>query len=150
MCYKSVLQFVQVCMLYSVLFLNNTVSSIYTVIWDICSFGCVTDRQGKLYLGYYELIAHLDRGRFGQVILAKNKSTGGRSPSKEFFALKIVPHPCVSEVEKEVLIQAFGHPFLVQLLSYFQTDVCCSCKQLMSVHWGVSVWRQNQELHISI
>jgi hypothetical protein len=35
MCYISVLQFEQVCMLYSVLFLNNTVSSIYTVIWYI-------------------------------------------------------------------------------------------------------------------
>ena len=80
------------------------------------------------------LIAHLGRGVFGQVVLGKKKSTGGRGSRKEFFAVKVVPHPCVFEVEKEILIRAAGHPFLVQLLSYFQIKVCCNCKQFMSVH----------------
>jgi len=42
------------------------------------------------------------------------------------FALKIVPKELVYEVEKEVLIRAVGHPFLVQLHAYFQTraSVC--------------------------
>ena len=53
--------------------------------------------------------------------------------------MKIVPKGHVSVVEKEVLIRAVGHPFLVQLLSYFQTKVHCSFKQFMTVHLGISV-----------
>jgi len=44
------------------------------------------------------------------------KSTGSHSSSKEFFAVKVVPHPCISEVEKEVLIRAVDLLVLVQLL----------------------------------
>ena len=42
------------------------------------------------------------------------------------FALKIVPKELVYEVEKEVLVRAVGHPFLVQLHAYFETraSVC--------------------------
>ena len=69
----------------------------------MCSIGCVADHQGRLYLGDYELIARLGRGAFGQVILAKKKVTGGRSSNKKFLALKVVSHPCVCKVEKEVL-----------------------------------------------
>jgi protein-serine/threonine kinase len=36
------------------------------------------------------------------------------------FAIKSVLNEHVSEVEKEVLLRAVGHPFLVQLFSYFQ------------------------------
>jgi len=54
---------------------------------------------------------------------AKKKSAVGHSLSKEVFALKVVSNPCVSEVENEVLISAIGQPFLVQLLSYFQTTL---------------------------
>ena len=43
-------------------------------------------------------------------------------PSEEVFALKIVPNKHVSEVKKEVLFQEAGHPFLVQLFTYFQTE----------------------------
>jgi serine/threonine protein kinase len=42
--------------------------------------------------------------------------------SEEVFTLKFVPNKHVSKVKKEVLIQAAGHPFLVQLFTYFQTE----------------------------
>lgn len=57
---------------------------------------------------------------FGQVVLATRKSKGSHNSSREFFAMKIVPKERVSIVEKEVLIRAVGHPFQVQLLSYYR------------------------------
>jgi serine/threonine protein kinase len=54
------------------------------------------------------------------VLLAKKQSTGGHSSSEEVFAIKRVPNEDVSDVEKEVLFRAAGHPFLVQMFSYFQ------------------------------
>jgi len=63
---------------------------------------------------------HLGAGSFGQVKLAKKKSTGGHCSSEEVFALKIVPNELVCEVEKQVLVRVVGHPFLVQLHTYFQ------------------------------
>jgi serine/threonine protein kinase len=150
MCYISLLQFEQVCMLYCGIFLNNTVSSIYTVIWYIRSIGCVADRQGRLFLNDYQLIARLGKGAFGQVIKLKKKATGGRSSNKEFFALKVVSHSLVSEVEKDIRICARGHPFLVYLHSHFKPKVCGSSKLSMFLHEGVSVWRQNQQLRIII
>jgi serine/threonine protein kinase len=36
------------------------------------------------------------------------------------FVLTLVPNKLVSEVEKGVIIRAVGHPFLVQLFTYFQ------------------------------
>ena len=70
----------------------------------------------------FETIAHLGKGAFGSVVLAKKKSTGGHSSSEKVFALKSVPHVRAFKVEKEVFIRAAGHPFLVQLLAYFQTQ----------------------------
>jgi len=74
------------------------------------------------------------KGGFGQIIRAKRRSTGGHSSNKDMVALKVVPKSRVSVVEKEALIRAVGHPFIVQLLSYFETKVRCSCKQFMSMH----------------
>ena len=65
----------------------------------------------------------MGRGAFGQIILAKRRSTGGRSSNKDVVALKVVPKARVSVVEKEALIRAVGHPFIVQLLSYFETKI---------------------------
>jgi len=67
-------------------------------------------------------------------VVAKRRSTGGRSSNKDRVALKVVPRSRVFAVEKEVLMRAVGHPFIVQLLSYFETKVRCSCKQFMSMH----------------
>jgi hypothetical protein len=57
----------------------------------------------------------LGKGAFGKVVLARLKSTGGQSSSEELFALKFVSYIHVTKTEKEVLFQADGHPFLVQL-----------------------------------
>jgi hypothetical protein len=72
-------------------------------------------------------------GSFGKVILARKKSKDGKSSSEEKLALKIVPHQRVSRVEKEVFIQAIGHPFLVQLVASFHTEVTCRFKQPMTM-----------------
>jgi serine/threonine protein kinase len=73
-----------------------------------------------LCLQDFKIIQILGEGSFGQVLLAKKKSTCGHSSSEEVFAIKRVPNKFVSAVEKEVLLRAVGHPFLVQLVSYFQ------------------------------
>jgi serine/threonine protein kinase len=75
-----------------------------------------------LCLQDFKIIRPLGKGAFGQVLLAKKKSTSGNSPSEEVFAIKRVRNKFVSAVEKEVLFRAVGHPFLVQLVSYFQTN----------------------------
>jgi serine/threonine protein kinase len=74
-----------------------------------------------LRLSNFKKIKHLGEVGFGEVVLAKKKSTGGHSSSEEVFALKFVPNKRVSGFEKEVLIRAVGHPFLVQLLANFRT-----------------------------
>jgi serine/threonine protein kinase len=78
-----------------------------------------TDRGGRKEI--FKVFGLLGEGTFGQVALAKKKSTGGHSSSEEVVAIKFVPNNKVSAIEKEVLFRAVGHPFLVQLLTYFQT-----------------------------
>jgi hypothetical protein len=58
----------------------------------------------------------------------------GQSSSEELFALKFVHHTHVNEIEKEVLFQAVGHPFLVQLHAYFRTRVNCSFMHSVTMH----------------
>ena len=79
-----------------------------------------------LRLGDFKTTKRLGEGSFGEVMLAKKKSTGDHSYSGEVFALKFVSIELVSNVETEVLIRALGHPFLVQLVTYFETkDSLC-------------------------
>ena len=70
----------------------------------------------------FKVFGLLGKGGFGSVVQAKKKSTGDHSCSEEMVALKIVPNQKVYKFEKEVLFRAVGHPFLVQLLTYFQTE----------------------------
>jgi serine/threonine protein kinase len=92
------------------------------------SNGCVTDHQGKIWLGDYRIIRRLGSGTFGQVWLAKKQSTG------DHVAVKMVAHSRVSMVEKEVHLRAVGHPFIVQLFSFFETKVSYRFKQSMCMH----------------
>jgi serine/threonine protein kinase len=73
-----------------------------------------------LCLEDFKIIKKLGEGSFGQVLLAKNKSTCELCCSEDMFAIKSVLNEHVSEVEKEVFLRAVGHPFLLQLFSYFQ------------------------------
>jgi hypothetical protein len=116
-----------VCMLFNVLFLNNTVSSVYTLIWYIWFNGFVADHQERICLGNYWFIRELGSGTFGYVMLAKNECTCGCSLSGELCAVKVVHHERVSPVEKDVLIRTFGNPFIVQMI-YYETMVSCSFK----------------------
>jgi serine/threonine protein kinase len=70
----------------------------------------------------FKVFGLLGEGAFGRVLLAKKKSTGGHSSSEEVLALKFVPNKRVSDFEKEVLFRVVGHPFMVQLLTFFQTN----------------------------
>jgi serine/threonine protein kinase len=76
----------------------------------------------------------LGEGAFGEVVRAKKKPTCALTLSDEFFALKLVPKECVNKVEEEVLVQAFGHPFLVQLHASFWTVASYSFKHFMTMH----------------
>jgi serine/threonine protein kinase len=101
----------------------------------IClSNGCVTDHQGRMFLGDYQLISRLGVGGYGQVILVKKRSTASCSSSKDLFVMKSVCHRDVAKVEKEVMLQAVGSPFLMHLIQYFETMVSCSFKHSMSMH----------------
>jgi len=82
----------------------------------------------------FKLIKCLGKGAFGKVVLAKKKAAGGHSSNEEVFALKFVHKKHVSELEKEVLVRAVGHPFLVQLIAYFWTKVTCCFKHSMTMH----------------
>jgi serine/threonine protein kinase len=77
--------------------------------------------EGGFFLEDFKITERLGEGGFDHVVLAKKKSTGGHSSSEEVFVLKLVPTKHMSVVEKEVLIRAVGHPFLVQLLAHIQT-----------------------------
>jgi len=57
--------------------------------------------------------------RFSRVLKDDNTSC---IINQEVFALKLLRNKLISKVEKEFLLQALGHPFLVQLLAYFQTN----------------------------
>jgi len=92
-----------------------------------------------LRLKDFEIIELLGSGSFGKVLLARKKSKLGKSSREEKLALKFVPRQRVLEVEKRVFIEAIGHPFLVQLVSSFHTEVTCCFKHSMIVHLGVSV-----------
>jgi serine/threonine protein kinase len=69
----------------------------------------------------FKVFGRLGKGGFGSVMQAKKKSTGDHSSCEKMVALKKVPNRRVSKVEKEVFFRAVGNPFLVQLLTYFQT-----------------------------
>jgi serine/threonine protein kinase len=77
-------------------------------------------QERGLCLQDFKTIKFLGEGSFGRVLLAKKKTTCGHCSSEDVFAIKRVQNKFVSEVEKEVLLRAVGHPFLVQLISYFQ------------------------------
>jgi len=83
-------------------------------------FGGITFERGGRREDF-EVFGLLGKGGFGSVMQAKKKSTGDHSSSEEVVALKVVLNKKVFKVEKEVLFRAVGHPFLVQLLTYFQT-----------------------------
>jgi serine/threonine protein kinase len=82
-----------------------------------------TEQGGRR--GIFNVFGHLAEGAFGRVLLAKKKSTVGHCSSEEVLAVKFVSNKLVSEVEKEVLLRAVGHPLLVQLLTYFQAKEPC-------------------------
>jgi serine/threonine protein kinase len=80
------------------------------------------------------MMKNLGKGAFGKVKLARKKSTGGQSSSEELFAVKFVPRRRVRNIEKEVLFRVAGHPFLIQLHSYFRTRVNCCFKHSTTMH----------------
>jgi serine/threonine protein kinase len=94
----------------------------------------VRRREGEaLRFRDFEIVKLLGMGSFGKVVLASKKSKGGKSSSEEKLALKIVPHPHMLTVEREFFIEANGHPFVVQLVTSFNTKVTCRFKQSMTM-----------------
>jgi hypothetical protein len=78
----------------------------------------------------------LGRGAFGKVLKATRKSAEGHIYNQEFFALKYVSKQRLENVELKVFCEAAGHPFLLQLVSFFETKVCSS-------YLNVSVFRRS-------
>jgi len=99
----------------------------------LLSIGCVTDHPREAVLDF-EIIRSLGEGAFGHVLLVKKTWTDRQRSREDLFAVKMVPHKFVSEVEREVFVRAVGHPFLVQLFLDFKTEVICSFKQPMNMH----------------
>ena len=65
--------------------------------------------------------------------LARRKSAGGLSYSNEVFTVKVTKK-FRKNIELEMFQQTVGHPYLVQLVSFFQNKVLCSF--LMFTHSG--------------
>jgi serine/threonine protein kinase len=82
----------------------------------------------------YESVELIDRGAFGNVHLVRKKSAGGPHYREEFYALKVT-RKLQDNIELQVLRETVGHPYLVQLVSFFETEVCSS-------YLNVSVFRQ--------
>ena len=100
--------------------------------------GCVIDLQGdqtgddvemeKYFLKQYRIIKLLGKGSFGNIKLVMRMSEDCCGGKEELFAMKPVPKAGFSEythssrnVQKEVFSHVIGHPFLIQLYSYFLT-----------------------------
>ena len=95
--------------------------------------------EEKVSLNSFQLIRTLGQGGFGTVVLAKKKLPGG---PEQLYAIKAVKKKrfswlcsiCPAMGEREVLILASGHPFIVTLHSCFQNKVQNTCTL------GVSRW----------
>ena len=76
------------------------------------------------------MIKFLGKGSFGNVTLVKRMSDDCCAGKQELLAMKTVRKAAFSKnvqprrnVEKEVFERVIGHPFLIQLHSYFETKV---------------------------
>lgn len=67
----------------------------------------------------------MDGGGFGKVYLVKRKPSGGPGYNQLVFAVKVVQR-FWRTVELKVFSQTVGNPYLLQLVSFFQTWVCSS------------------------
>jgi hypothetical protein len=82
----------------------------------------------KIYsLDQYHVLQLLGKGASGNITLVKRISAGCK---QELYAMKSVPKDafckyvwCRRIIEQEVFVCAVGHPFQVQLHSYFETKV---------------------------
>jgi serine/threonine protein kinase len=86
--------------------------------------------NGKCSLKQYHPLKFLGRGGFGNVRLVKRMSASSSCCKQDLFGMKAVPKDTVSRyiasrriMEKEVMMRVVGHPFFIQLYSYFQTKV---------------------------
>jgi hypothetical protein len=69
------------------------------------------------------MVKFLGKGAFGNIMLVRRMSASCSGSKQDLFAMKAVPKDVSKYIEKEVFLHAVGHPFLVQLHSYFQTEV---------------------------
>jgi len=84
---------------------------------DVCVIG---NRHGR-----FRIIKELGSGGAGKVYLARRSLAGGLVYSHEVYAVKVAKK-LQRNVELEVFNQATGHPYLVQMLTFFETKVCSS------------------------
>jgi len=100
-------------------------------------------------LGEFRIIRRLEGGGFGDVYLARKELASGVAYNKGVYAVKVTEKcPCTGEfeffrnnVELEVFRRADGHPYLVQLVTFFETEVCSS-------YLNVCVFRQLTDTEI--
>ncbi len=55
----------------------------------------------------------------GKVLLATRNLAGSPGYNREMYAVKVVAKPHQDNAELEVFNQVVGHPYLIQLLSFF-------------------------------
>ena len=76
------------------------------------------------------MVKFLGKGSFRNITLVKRMSDDCCAGKEELFAMKTVNKTGLSKyvqtrrnVEKDVFLRAVGHPYLIQLHSYFETKV---------------------------
>ena len=99
---------------------------------DVCVIG---NRHGL-----FRIIKQLGRGGYGKIYLARRNLAGGLLYSHEVYAVKVAKK-LQHNVELEVFNRATGHPYLVQMLTSFETKVCSS-------YLNVCVFRQLTDTEI--
>jgi serine/threonine protein kinase len=90
----------------------------------------------------YTKIELIGVGGYGNVYRVRQKLAGGPHYREKVYAMKITPK-FRKNVELEVFQQADNHPYLLQLVTYFETKV-------RSSYLNVSVFRQLLKLKFTM
>ena len=91
----------------------------------------------KDFLNQYHMVKFLGKRSFGNVTLVKRMSEDCGGGKEKLFAMKTVHKTGFSKYVQprrnveDVFLRAVGHPFLMQLHSYFETKVLHS---FLNVH----------------
>ena len=97
-----------------------------------------------MILGEFRVRRRLGRGFFGEVYKVEKKMGSDSFIDRNDYAARVAKR-CHYNIELEVFKRTAGHPYLVQLMTFFETKVCSSClnvgvcRQLLILKFTVTI-----------